>query len=122
MVDDGVVGAAEVAVGVALDVDDVAVAFDIANVMATNVEVGATDSIISIRHYNKGQYHNICGSVGFAVAGQLWFSIGAAWCELIIVGAQTLFSCGSVWVQVAVAWVCVCVVHAWFIVGSVVMQ
>ena len=104
----------------ALDVDDVAVARDIANVIATNVDGVATDSIISIRHYYKGQDHNICGSVGFAVAGQLWFSIGAAWYELIIVGAQTLFSCGSVVVQVAVAWVCV--VHVWFIWGSVVMQ
>ena len=108
------------AVVVTLDADDVAAARDIANVIATNVAVGATDSISSIRHYHKGQYHNICGSVGFAVAGQLWFSIGAAWCELIIVGAQTLFSCGSVVVQVAVAWVCV--VHVWFIWGSVVMQ
>ena len=108
------------AVVAALDADDVVVASDIAKVIATNVDVVATDFIITIRHYHKGQYHNICGSVGFAVAGQLWFSIGAAWCELIIVGAQTLFSCGSVVVQVAVAWVCV--VHVWFIWGSFVMQ
>ena len=116
MVDDGVVGA-EVAVGVALDADDVAVALDIANVMAPNVEVGATDSIISIRHYNKGQYHNICGSLGFAVAGQLWFSIGAAWCELIIVGAQTLCSVVvQLWFRLQ--WYgCV-----WFMHGSYVVQ
>ena len=45
----------------ALDADDVAVASDIAKVIATNVAVVATDSINTIRHYHKGQYHNICG-------------------------------------------------------------
>ena len=47
----------------ALDDDDVAVASDIAKVIATHVAVVATDSIITIRHYHKGQYHNICGLV-----------------------------------------------------------
>ena len=70
----------------ALDADDVAVASDIAKVIATNVAVVATDSINTIRHYHKGHYHNIFGSVGV----QLLVSCGSAlvqlWCDLIPVG------------------------------------
>ena len=62
----------------ALDADDVAVASDIAKVIATNVAVVATDSIDTIGHYHKGQYHNICGSVGV----QLLVSCGSALVQL----------------------------------------
>ena len=62
----------------ALDADDVAVTSDSGKVIATNVAVVAIDTINTIRHYHKGQYHNICCSVGL----QLLVSCGSALVQL----------------------------------------